>query len=173
MTKSHFFLSAGAVAVLAAVIAASTTAQAPAGGAPPPPPRSFPAPTNLKVLPKTLTGAQVREIMEGWEASLGGNCATCHTADPKNLGPNGRPRLNFADDTKQEKQIARMMFKMTEDINGNYVSMIKENSGVVVTCGTCHRGHVTPEPFVAPKEDHEHHGGPGHDDHDHPAAPGK
>jgi hypothetical protein len=100
----------------------------------------------------------VREIMEGWEGALGGNCATCHTADPKNIGPNGRPRLNFADDSKPEKQVARMMYKMTEDINGNYVSMIKENSGITVTCGTCHRGKVTPDPFVPPPENHEHHG---------------
>lgn len=168
MTKTRFSLFAVAAATLVAALAVSTTAQAPqapaAGnpparnaGGPPPTPRTFPKPTNLKVLPKDLTGQQVREIMEGWEGSLGGNCGTCHTADPKNIGPNGRPRLNFADDSKPEKQVARMMFKMTEDINGNYVSMIKENSGITVTCGTCHRGKVTPEPFAAPPENHEHH----------------
>ncbi len=114
-----------------------------------------PAPTNLKVLPKTLTGDQVHELMEGWEAALGAHCNTCHAADPKNIGPNGRPRLNFADDSKPEKSTARLMYKMVQDINENYVSMV-DSSGAPVTCGTCHRGRLSPEPFVAPEE--EHHG---------------
>jgi hypothetical protein len=105
----------------------------------------------LKVLPKDLTGQQVHEIMEKWSASLGTHCDSCHTADPQNIGPNGRPRLNFADDSKPMKDSARLMFKMTEDINTNYVSMI-DNSGAAVTCGTCHRGHLGPEPFVIPPE---------------------
>jgi mono/diheme cytochrome c family protein len=112
---------------------------------------AHPAPTNLKVLPKTLTGDQVHELMEQWEAALDAHCNTCHTPDLKNIGPNGRPRLNFADDSKSEKAAARMMYKMTEDINKNYVSMI-DSSGAPVTCGTCHRGHLGPEPWAAPKE---------------------
>ncbi|MGA2351758.1 MAG: c-type cytochrome [Terracidiphilus sp.] len=124
-----------------------------------------PAPTNLMVLPENLSGEQVHEIMEGWEAALGTHCSTCHAPDPKNIGPNGRPRLNYADDSKPEKTIARRMYGMTEDINKNYVSKIK-NSGAPVTCGTCHRGHIAPEPFVAPAGDHDH-----DHDHDHSAAP--
>ena len=160
MKITSFFPSATAAFVLtAATIAVPSSAQAPA----PPPPHVHPpnpAPTNLKVLPKDLTGDQVHEIMHKWEAMLGAECSTCHAADPKNIGPNGRPRLNFADDSKKEKQAARLIVKMTEEINKNYVSMV-EGSGVPVTCGTCHRGHVTPEPFVAKPE---------HDDHDHPPA---
>jgi hypothetical protein len=116
-----------------------------------PPPHEMPAPTNLKVLPKNLTGAQVHEIMEKWEGELGTSCKTCHAADPKNLGPNGKPRLNFPDDSKEDKQTARKMFKMVEEINANYISKI-DSSGMPVTCGTCHRGHLGPEPFVAPPE---------------------
>ena len=124
-------------------------------GAPPPPPHEMPAPTNLKVLPKNLTGPQVHEIMEKWEGELGTSCKTCHAADPKNLGPNGKPRLNFADDSKEDKQTARKMFKMVEEINANYISKI-DSSGAPVTCGTCHRGHLGPEPFAAPEHDHAH-----------------
>ena len=154
------------------MFAVSTVAQAPQTAAPAPgqassapakaggQPRSFPAPTNLKVLPKDLTGEQVHEIMEKWEGSLGAHCNTCHTADPKNIGPNGRPRLNFADDSKEEKLTARLMYKKTEDINVNYVSKVP-NSDEPVTCGTCHRGHLGPEPYVIPEDDH---------DHDHPSA---
>jgi len=114
----------------------------------------MPAPINLKVLPRNLTGAQVHEIMEKWEGELGTGCKTCHAVDPKNIGPNGKPRLNFADDSKEEKRTARLMYKMTEYINANYVSKI-DNSGDPVSCGTCHRGHLGPEPFI-PKEDHDH-----------------
>src|SRR5580698_9944957 len=120
-----------------------------------PPPHEMPAPTNLKVLPKNLTGAQVHEIMEKWEGELGTSCKTCHAADPKNLGPNGKPRLNFPDDSKEDKQTARKMFKMVEEINANYISKI-DSSGMPVTCGTCHRGHLGPEPFTAPEHDHAH-----------------
>jgi hypothetical protein len=136
------------------------------------PMRNYPAPTNLKVLPKNLTGREVHEIMEKWAGSLGVHCDTCHVADPNNIGPNGRPRLNFPDDAKPDKQIARIMYTMTQQINADYISkamdldtdMDKGEMGTPVTCGTCHRGHKMPEEFVIPKE--EGPGGPGA-----PAAP--
>ncbi|MGD0096006.1 MAG: c-type cytochrome [Terracidiphilus sp.] len=180
--KTSSLLPATAVAlVTAAAFAVATIAQAPqtapsqqpAAEAPPHEDHDHehhPAPTNLKVLPKTLTGEQVHEIMEGWEGALGAHCGTCHAADPNNIGPNGKPRLNFADDSKPEKSTARLMYKMTLDINENYVSMV-DNSGAPVTCGTCHRGHLGPEPFVAPKEKHEgqrpEQGAPTHDEDKH------
>jgi hypothetical protein len=173
---------AAAVALLtAAVLAATTGVQAtqdqpqttapaaqtgPSGSAPPQgapggrPPRSYPAPTNLQVLPKDLTGQQVHEIMEGFAGSLGVHCDFCHAADPKNIGPNGRPRLNFADDSKDDKKIARIMLTMTQQINADYISKASvldpDSMKMKVTCGTCHRGHEMPEEFVIPKE-----GGPG------------
>jgi hypothetical protein len=116
----------------------------------------MPAPTNLQVLPKNLTGAQVHEIMEKWEGELGTSCKTCHAADPKNLGPNGKPRLNFADDSKDEKKTARKMFKMVDAINSNYIAKI-DSSGEPVTCGTCHRGHLSPESFVPASEPNHPH----------------
>ena len=185
MKLTSLLSPAAAVALLtAAVLAATTGVQAtqdqpqpsapaaqtapapPAGGAPPQgmpggrPMRSYPAPTNLQVLPKDLTGQQVHEIMEGFAGSLGVHCDFCHAADPKNLMPNGRPRLNFADDSKDDKKIARIMLTMTQQINADYISkasaMDPDAMGMKVTCGTCHRGHEMPEEFVIPKE-----GGPG------------
>ena len=143
-------LLAGRSLVLAAQNPIPPPPQNQPGG--PPPPHEMPAPKNLQVLPKNLTGEQVHEIMEKWEGELGTGCKTCHAADPKNLGPNGKPRLNFADDSKEEKSTARLMYKMTEDINVNYVSKVP-NSEAHVTCGTCHRGHLGPEPFVIPDDD--------------------
>lgn len=154
LKSSHRMLSAATALLATFVFAAAATAQSPqqgppqGGGAP----RSFPPPTNLKVLPKDLTGQQVRDIMEVWEGSLGGHCNTCHAADPKNIGPNGRPRLNFADDSKPEKATARLMFTMMEDINKSYLKKLDDSPKI--TCGTCHRGHLDPEPFVIPPEEH-------------------
>jgi hypothetical protein len=147
--SSVLFLSSAAV-LCTAVLAAATIAQSPAGSSAnataPPVARSYPAPTNLKVLPKELTGQQVHEIMEQWSAALGAHCNACHVEDRNNIGPNGRPRLNFADDSKGMKIAARTMYTMTGKINTEYVAKI-DSSGMPVTCGTCHRGHLGPEPF--------------------------
>ena len=45
------------------------------------------------------------------------------------------------------KGTARIMYEMTEEINSNYVAKV-EGSGMPVTCGTCHRGEISPEPFT-------------------------
>lgn len=167
MKKTSSLSLATAVAVIftAAVFAVASAAQAPQpappAGGPPRPHMPAPAPTNLKVLPKNLTGEQVHEIMHKWEAALGTECGHCHTPDPKNIGPNGKPRLNFADDSKKEKATARLMYTMMEGINTDYIGKI-DNSGEPVSCGTCHRGHEEPQPYVAPPDhdEHEHHEGP-------------
>lgn len=135
--------------------APAQTAPAPAAGGAMQGPMHFPDPTNLQVLPKDLTGAQVHHIMEGFAGSLGVHCDFCHAADTKNLMPNGHPRLNFADDSKDEKKIARVMIAMVGQINGDYISktsaMDPDAMGMKVTCGTCHRGHSMPEDFVPPE----------------------
>jgi hypothetical protein len=149
-----FALPAAIALLTAAVFTVAAIAQTPQG--PPAGPRSYPAPTNLKVLPKNLTGQQVREIMEQWQGSLGVHCNTCHVEDPKKIGPNGRPDFKFEDDSKPQKATARQMYTMTQGINRDYVMKI-EGAEEPVACGTCHRGHLDPEPYIIPK--HEH-GGP-------------
>jgi hypothetical protein len=183
---ASLFSPAAAVAIITvAVLAATSGVQAtqdqpsatqatppPPAGAPPgnamapggQPMHSLPAPTNLQVLPKDLTAMQVRQIMGTWAGSLGVHCDFCHAADPSKKMPNGRPMMNFADDSKDDKKIARIMIAMTQQINADYISKAKtldpDSMGMTVTCGTCHRGHSMPEDFVIPKE-----GGPP------PAAP--
>jgi hypothetical protein len=155
LTAAIFAITTIAEAAQAPAQAAPVPAQAPAAANPPPTQRrTYAGPVNLRVLPRNLSGQQVRDIMEQWEGELGVHCSTCHAVDPKDIGPNGKPRLNFADDSKEEKETARVMYKMTEDINTNYVSKVP-SSDMPVTCGTCHRGHLGPEPFVAPEEDHD------------------
>jgi hypothetical protein len=153
MRFSRFALAAVvavAVASICVIGGRSLVFAAPqAAPAAPPPPHQHPAPSNLKVLPRSLSGEQVHEIMQTWSGELGTRCKTCHAADPKRMGPDGKPALNYADDSKEEKQTARKMVKMVEEINANYISKI-DSSGAPVTCGTCHRGHFGPEPFAAP-----------------------
>jgi cytochrome c553 len=154
----------------AALFAVATVAQAPQPAQAPPEGggqrmRNYPAPVNLKVLPKDLTGKQVRDIMEGWAGSLGVHCDACHAADPNNVGPNGRPRLKFEDDSKPEKEMARIMYRMTEDMKTNYIAKVADmdkmdTPAAPLTCGTCHRGHLDPEAFVPPKEERRGPGGP-------------
>jgi hypothetical protein len=140
----------------AGIVVAATCAQAPtdpqSSGALVPEPSSYAAPTNLKVLPKDSTGMQVHEIMEQWSAALGTHCDSCHAEDPNKLDANGRPQLDFAADSKGMKAAARLMYTMTEKINVDYLAKI-DSSGAPITCGTCHRGHLGPDPFViAPKD---------------------
>ena len=176
MKLASLLSPAAAVAIITVAVLASTSgvqatqdqppaaqaAPAPPAGAPPgqamppggQPMRSLPGPTNLQVLPKNLTGQQVHEIMQSFAGSLGVHCDFCHAADPKNLMPNGRPRMDFADDSKDNKKIARIMIAMTQQINADYISKAKtldtDSMGMTVTCGTCHRGHSMPEEFVIP-----------------------
>jgi Photosynthetic reaction centre cytochrome C subunit len=103
-------------------------------------------PKNLKVLSKDLTMRQVREIMDGWSDALGADCGTCHVRDTANPTGEGRPHYNYADDSKQEKRTARVMYEMTVEINSRFISTVP-NSGVPVTCGTCHRGRLSPAPL--------------------------
>ena len=117
-----------------------------------PQPASFPAPINLKVLPKDLTGQQVHDLMEQWKVGLGMSCSACHAEDKERVNQNGRPLLDFPDDSKPEKTTARLMYTMTEEINQKYIARI-DSSGAPVTCGTCHRGRVGPDPFVASSDD--------------------
>lgn len=161
-TASPLLSFAAAAAVAALLLSPAARAQQPAEAPAHHEHGPMPPPSNLQVLPKTLTAEQVHEIMHGWAHALGTECSTCHAADPNNLGPNGKPRLNFADDSKPEKATARLMAKMVHEINTDYIGKI-DSSGMGVSCGTCHRGHLNPEPFVPPPDD-DH-------DHDHPAPP--
>jgi hypothetical protein len=101
-----------------------------------------PNPTNLKVLPKTLTGDQVIEIMHQYEGALGVECEYCHTRNPETK------RNDFPSDTNPVKDKARLMIKMTDDLNANYLAQLTPKPEHPITCGTCHRGMSHPEVFV-------------------------
>ena len=135
------------LAVLSLAAATAAFAQAPA--APPAggqqPRRPAPPPSNLKVLPKDMTGDQVRAIMRDYEKELGVECEYCHAQDPTTH------RNNFPSDANPMKDRARVMMKMTATIDTDYLKQLTDPKPEhEVTCGTCHRGMSKPAVFVPP-----------------------
>jgi hypothetical protein len=124
------------------------------GGAPPPQERWKPEKlTNLKVLPKDTTPDQIMEIMNHFRRSLNMGCLGCHK------GQQGQPisTFDFPDDSKENKEVARKMVKLTDDLNTKYADSYPDRddadkSKPRVTCATCHRGkrHVDTDPPPPP-----------------------
>ena len=87
---------AGCVAMTIALAAQDPAAAPPQGRGQQQPPK------NLKVLPKTWTGQQVRALMQTFAESLGVQCTHCHAADPTAPPPaEGRPpALDYSLDVK-------------------------------------------------------------------------
>jgi hypothetical protein len=108
----------------------------------------LPKPVNLKVLPKDTSPDELMKIMHGFTQQLGVQCGFCHAGDT------ATKHFNFASDEKPEKNVARTMISMTQEINAKYLSTIHDPDAKpaqkVVTCGTCHRGHNMPQVFTAP-----------------------
>jgi hypothetical protein len=105
------------------------------------------APMDLKVLPKTWSRQQVGALMNAFNTSLGVQCSHCHAEDPNAPPPNPgqNPRLDYALDTKPEKEIARAMIKMTMDLNAAARQPGDDVTVEKLSCYTCHRGATTPD----------------------------
>ena len=87
--------------------------------------------------------------MHQYEGDLGVDCEFCHARNPETK------RNDFPSDANPVKDKARLMIKMTDDLNAKYLAQLTGHKPAdAVTCGTCHRGMSHPEPFV-PKP-HEH-----------------
>lgn len=126
----------------------------------------LPKPVNLKVLPKDTSPEDLMKIMRGFTQQLGVHCGFCHVINQQTHHP------DFASDEKPEKNTARTMMLMTDEINAKYLSQIHDPDAApdqkTVTCGTCHRGHSMPITFKAPE-----HEGPEHPGMEHPGTPPK
>jgi tetratricopeptide (TPR) repeat protein len=98
------------------------------------------APKNLKVLPKDFTRAQVIGVMQNFTAALGVGCEYCH------VEKEGAPP-DFASDDKKEKEFARAMMHITQDINARLPMEfgVAANDLTRVGCITCHRGVAEPK----------------------------
>lgn len=120
------------VTVLGVVITAAIAATAP-------PPIEY---KNLKVLPKNINSKTLSKIMvDDFEDGLGVSCGFCH-AEQKDSH-----RLDYASDAKPEKQIARLMMRMTIGINKKYFKLDHYQMGdsiLAISCVTCHNGQPRP-----------------------------
>lgn len=103
---------------------------------------------NLKVLPQDISKDSLDYLMKGYTTALSVKCSYCHapsTSDPS--------KLDFASDLKIEKEIARGMIKMTDDLNANYFRPHfpepKPAQVHVVNCVLCHRGVANPEKYLS------------------------
>ena len=159
-SRSLCFFAAGSFLAGSALLAQQSPTPPAQSPTPPAQQRQMPSPRNLKVLPKDTTGPQVIAIMRKFEGDLGVECTYCHAKSPASNHP------DFASDANPMKDRARVMIRMANAINAEYLTQLKEPAADEhVTCGTCHRGMSTPPEFVPPPE--EQHEGP------HPAAPGE
>jgi hypothetical protein len=95
---------------------------------------------NLQVLPQNISHDELIKTMRIFARSLGTKCEHCHVQTAETP----KPELDFPNDAKPEKKIARTMLRMVHKINGDYVSTIKDRKQEV-TCMTCHRGKVIPD----------------------------
>jgi len=93
---------------------------------------------NIKVLPSTMTPREVVNVMRGFTAALGVRCDYCH------VGQEGRP-LDFPNDDKRTKRVARVMLRMVQEINTRLQDVPERPTpNVTVTCATCHHGQSRP-----------------------------
>jgi hypothetical protein len=97
--------------------------------------------TNLKVLPREISKADLVNRMREMAGSLGVRCNHCH------VGPESLQGMDFATDEKPTKRTARVMMKMVEEINGKLLAPIEtgRTDTTRVRCVTCHRGVTVPK----------------------------
>ncbi len=98
---------------------------------------------NLQVLPSEISSNELMDTMRGFAVGLGVTCTQCH------VGEDGQPMstFDFASDEKQSKAAARIMLRMTSDINGQHLPELPSfaDTAPQATCGTCHRGQLRPK----------------------------
>ncbi|HWN88292.1 MAG TPA: c-type cytochrome [Chitinophagaceae bacterium] len=98
---------------------------------------------NLKVLPKDISNTDLDSVMEGYSKALNVSCAFCH-AESKTI----KGDIDYASDDKPEKEITRMMMKLTAAVNKDYFDytiVYKAGEKMAVSCYTCHDGFPRPE----------------------------
>jgi hypothetical protein len=111
---------------------------------------------NLQVFPRNIPREELIASMRIFTRSLGVRCDHCHVVtatEPKQV-------LDFPSDAKEEKKIARVMLRMTMELDGTWMprvaaaeghpgtpKMVPPQQAVTgrVGCWTCHRGKAEPE----------------------------
>ena len=133
------------------LIACATTPQAQPQVQAQPQPQAQPLPQpakaawrkNLKVLPDDISRDDLTRTMRIWSRSLGVECDHCHVQPPL-AEPGGFSRIDFVSDAKPEKEISRVMLRMTQQLNTDTIARVARKNSVV-DCNTCHRGKAVPD----------------------------
>lgn len=98
---------------------------------------------NLQVLPADISEKDLKSIMvDHFQDGLGVGCAYCHVQEKNSM------HLDYASDEKPEKEIARVMMRMTLQVNKDYFGVEKPLIGsdaMTISCFSCHRGLPHPE----------------------------
>jgi hypothetical protein len=84
---------------------------------------------------KTVEAGRVLAIMGSWSGVLGVTCKHCHIID------------QWEKEDRSEKQIARDMAGMVNEVNTHLLANIKnlDSPEPRISCWTCHRGKPIPE----------------------------
>jgi predicted trehalose synthase len=111
---------------------------------------------NLQVFPRDIPRDELIATMRVFTRSLGVRCSHCHVVtatEPKEV-------LDFPSDAKEEKKVARVMLRMTTELNATWLPRVEVAEGHAVEattvapqqaasgrigCWTCHRGKTEPE----------------------------
>ncbi len=88
---------------------------------------TYPQPQNVQILKGMSTG-EVWEYMIHISGALGVSCQYCHDIN------------NYAADPYPQKISGRLMLRLVQDLNGQYLSQIPTWAGNYVQCATCHQG---------------------------------
>jgi hypothetical protein len=130
-------------------------------------------PRNLQVLPKDTPPQDVAALMQQFAGALGVACTYCHVqntpppltaeeaaaqAAAAPVGGRGRgrgrggPQMDYASDDKRQKQTARVMMALVNDINAKLATLPasparagRDAASARVQCATCHRGVPNPQ----------------------------
>jgi tetratricopeptide (TPR) repeat protein len=96
---------------------------------------------NLRIYPKNISKQELIGDMRTFALGLGVRCSYCHVGDESKPLPE-----DFASDAKETKKIARIMLRMRDNLNQNYLSQIAAHraSTVKIQCVTCHHEQANP-----------------------------
>lgn len=106
--------------------------------------------TNLQILPKDISRAELVTMMRGFSGQTGSRCSHCHMGEEGN----DLSTYDFASDARPLKAVARKMMLMVKAINGPLLEGIGTPAvagAPKVTCYTCHRGVKKPDTAPPPK----------------------
>ena len=106
---------------------------------------------NLQVLPKDIREDELSELMLdclsglGLPRRAGRGCLHCHDGSLETP----RASWDYASDVKPAKAQARAMLRMVRDINERHLNNVKPrvDKNSRVTCYTCHKGRLNPQPL--------------------------